>query len=263
MAARQGLAAFPAALQAPLLEANRRLLERGINVTLVGGLAINLHASTVAPSSGRLDDRSLLARIGRATQDIDLAVSRPDAARVAFVLRECGYQPLRDRPGFERAGTVIDVLSLGGRRASGGAISLTIDRLSGVVWQLEDVAMRVACCAELIVLKAVAWCDRHRGADLADIGTLALIDQEMGGAARQSLDAGLDGRLHPELRRDLRRAADRFSRRDESGPRAFVQEVVAPCVDPAQLSELPDWEDVVSEIVSDAVKTVLSCVGEE
>lgn len=253
--ADQRIEQLPAPLRAALLEAIRELRERGVDVTLVGGLAVNLLASAVPPSSGRLDDPSLLAAIGRSTQDIDLAVAAQDAARVGLVLQGLGYLPLADRPGYERDRSAIDVLPLGGRRSSGGAMSLPIDGLGGADWQLDGEPIKVASCSELIALKAVAWSDRRRNADLADIGTLALIDQAMGGQARESLDEGLEGRLHSELRRDLRTVGDRFRRPDATGPRAFVQEVVQPRIGPAPLASPPDWED--------AVMAVLSGLGEE
>lgn len=59
--AERGLEAIPDALRAALLEAIREIQVRGIDVTLVGGLAVNLLGSAISPSSGRLDDPSLLA----------------------------------------------------------------------------------------------------------------------------------------------------------------------------------------------------------
>lgn len=52
--AERGLEAIPDALRAALLEAIREIQVRGIDVTLVGGLAVNLLGSAISPSSGRL-----------------------------------------------------------------------------------------------------------------------------------------------------------------------------------------------------------------
>lgn len=126
--AERGLEAIPDALRAALLEAIREIQVRGIDVTLVGGLAVNLLGSAISPSSGRLDDPSLLAGMTRGTQDIDLAVNPEDLPQVGAALRELGFRPLADRSGFERNGAQIDVLPLGGRRRLGGAMALRVSR---------------------------------------------------------------------------------------------------------------------------------------
>ena len=240
--AEREIEGLPEVLHAPLLEAVREIRENG--------LAVNLLASRLTSSSSRLDEPSVLAVLARGTQDIDLAVARDQAAQAEEALRAIGYHSLPNgKPGLERRGVKIDVLSLGRRPGEGEAA------------QLQGLTIRVATCAELIVLKAVAWPDRFRDDDLADIGTLALIDQIDGGTARQALEDGIDGRLRQDLCRDILRVAALFSRPDSPGPKAFVNEVVKSRATAEQLRSLDDWELVIATIVRDAVRTVLSGVG--
>ena len=263
--AERELEGFPERLYSPLLEAVRAIREKGVEVTLVGGLAVYLLSRRLPPTSGKLDDPATLGSIARGTEDIDLAVARKDAAPAESYLRALGYQRLKQElPRFERAGVVVDVLPLGGRRAEGGEFTIPIDSLAGQPAELRGVTIRVATCAELLVLKAVAWSDRHEDDDLADIGTLALIDQIQGGLARRALEEGLEGRLREDLRRDLRRAAIVFDRPDARGPGAFVREVITSRATAEQPVGVDDWEEVVRAMVSDAVRVVLSgCIANE
>lgn len=259
--AEREIEGLPEVLHAPLLEAVRRIQEDGIEVTLVGGLAVRLLASRLRPSSDRLDDPSALAAFGRGTLDIDLAVAREQVDKVESVLRTLDYQPVPEgKPGLQREDVRIDVLQLG--RRVGADFTLSIDSLAGEAAQLQGLTIRVATRAELIVLKSVAWSDRHRPKDLADIGTLGLIDQIDGGSARQALEDGLNGRLRDDLRRDLRKVLGKFGGPEDQGPLAFVNEIVKARATAEQLSGVVEYEQVVASIVSDAVRTVLAGIAE-
>lgn len=219
---------------------------------LIGGVAVALRNEAIGTTdeySDWRDSPATLASIPRSTVDLDLVLSNPNVLKERLI--QAGFVPdLKEPVRLRRGATSVDLLP---RDSAADSISVPAQLCSGGIVEVGGHSVRVPEKAALVVLKALAFQDRHSEKDLTDIASLALGSFNSVDEIRHrisSLSKGIAG-----AERALETVADRFRSEDARGPGLFFQ-LAREALGISRFDEGDD-EALVRSMAYEAVSTLL------
>jgi hypothetical protein len=230
----------------------------GARPILIGGLAVHLHATRMGTIDDELpgDHAENLARISLETSDIDIAVFAAEAIQPAIEteLGKLGYKTRRNHPFLFDGVDIVPCVE--GTEAVVRRFRLLPLPPDGTIRaQVGRRTIELADRGPLILLKAIAWSDRFKPKDLADVALLAIEDRLAGRDAHGFL-ARLMGDAAFAHHRELAAVRAEFENVDSRGSRAFARSVKNLVATPGSIDE--DSEERLASIASDAVRLLLA-----